>query len=51
MKEQSVNALASENTGRLMIRYAVPCIISLLAGAIYNIADRIFIADADYLGS
>ncbi len=34
-----------------MIRYAVPCIISLLAGALYNIADRIFIADADHLGS
>ena len=34
-----------------MIRYAVPCIISLLAGALYNITDRIFIADADHLGS
>lgn len=31
--------------------YAVPCIISLLVGALYNIVDQIFIANASYLGS
>ena len=31
--------------------YAVPCVISLLVGALYNIVDQIFIANADYLGS
>ena len=30
---------------------AVPCVISLLVGALYNIVDQIFIANADYLGS
>ncbi|MBO4980935.1 MAG: MATE family efflux transporter [Lachnospiraceae bacterium] len=30
---------------------AVPCIISLLVGALYNIVDQIFIANATYLGS
>ena len=34
-----------------MRRYAVPCIISLLVGALYNIVDQIFIANATYLGS
>ena len=40
-----------ERLGRLMRKYAVPCIISLLAGALYNIVDQIFIANASYLGS
>ena len=30
---------------------AVPCVISLLVGALYNIVDQIFIANASYLGS
>ena len=34
-----------------MRRYALPCIISLLVGALYNIVDQIFIANASYLGS
>ena len=34
-----------------MGQYAVPCIISLLVGALYNIVDQIFIANASYLGS
>ena len=34
-----------------MKKYAVPCIISLLVGALYNIVDQIFIANASYLGS
>ena len=37
--------------GKLMRGYAIPCIISLLAGALYNIVDQIFIANASYLGS
>ncbi|MDO4618499.1 MAG: MATE family efflux transporter [Clostridia bacterium] len=43
--------LATEKIGKLMTKYAVPCIISLLVGALYNIVDQIFIANADYLGS
>lgn len=43
--------LGQENIGKLMRKYAVPCIISLLVGALYNIVDQIFIANADYLGS
>jgi len=34
-----------------MAKYSVPCIISLLVAALYNIVDQIFIANASYLGS
>ena len=43
--------LGTERIGRLMRQYAVPCVISLLVGALYNIVDQIFIANASYLGS
>ena len=43
--------LATEGLGALMRKYAIPCIISLLVGALYNIVDQIFIANAAYLGS
>ena len=43
--------MAEEPVGKLMGKYAVPCIISLLVGALYNIVDQIFIANASYLGS
>ena len=50
--EQKSNAfLETEKIGKLMGKYAVPCIISLLVAALYNIVDQIFIANADYLGS
>lgn len=43
--------LGTECMGRLMRQYAIPCIISLLVGTLYNIVDQIFIANASYLGS
>lgn len=43
--------LGTERIEKLMLKYAVPCIISLLVGALYNIVDQIFIANATYLGS
>ena len=43
--------LGTERIGKLMRQYAIPCIISLLVGALYNIVDQIFIANAGYLGS
>lgn len=51
MENNSQSYLATEKVGKLMSKYAVPCIISLLVGALYNIVDQIFIANADYLGS
>lgn len=43
--------LKTEPIGGLMRRFATPCVVSLLVGALYNIVDQIFIANADYLGS
>ena len=51
MEKENQSYLATEKVGKLMGKYAVPCIISLLVGALYNIVDQIFIANADYLGS
>lgn len=48
---ENQNFLKSEKLGKLMKQYALPCIISLLVGALYNIVDQIFIANADYLAS
>ena len=49
--ENSNQYLGTERIGKLMKQYAIPCIISLLVGALYNIVDQIFIANASYLGS
>lgn len=51
MEQKSNTFLETEPIGGLMRKYAVPCIISLLVAALYNIVDQIFIANASYLGS
>ena len=35
--------LGTERIGKLMRQYAIPCIISLLVGALYNIVDQILL--------
>lgn len=51
MDQETNQFLGEDHIGKLMRRYAIPCIISLLVGALYNIVDQIFIANASYLGS
>lgn len=51
METQTNDFLEREGLGTLMRKYAVPCVISLLVAALYNIVDQIFIANASYLGS
>lgn len=51
MEQKQTTFLITEPVGTLMARYAVPCIISLLVAALYNVVDQIFIANASYLGS
>lgn len=51
MKNNDQTFLGQEKLGRLMGKYSVPCVISLLVAALYNIVDQIFIANAAYLGS
>ena len=35
--------LGTEKIGKLLIRYAVPAMIAMLASSLYNIVDRAFI--------
>ncbi len=51
METKKSSFLLEEPISRLMGKYAVPCTISLLVGALYNIVDQIFIANASYPGS
>jgi len=37
------NLLATEKTGKLIIKFAIPAMISFLVNALYNIVDQIFI--------
>ena len=43
--------LGTEKISKLMLKFSVPCVLSLLVSALYNIVDQIFIANASYLGS
>lgn len=51
MEQKSNVFLEQEKLGVLMRKFTLPCIISLLIAALYNIVDQIFIANASYLGS
>ena len=51
MEQHANNFLETEKIGKLMRKYAIPCVISLLVAALYNIVDQLFIANASYLGS
>lgn len=42
-KKVTDNPLATEPTGRLIARFAIPAIISMLVSSLYNIVDQIFI--------
>lgn len=44
--------LAKEPVGKLMLKFSIPCILSLLVSALYNIVDQIFIGQGiGYLGN
>lgn len=48
----SKNPLATEKISRLILKFAIPAIISGLVGALYNIVDQIFIGQTiGYLGN
>ncbi len=44
--EASINPLGQEPIGKLMVRFAVPSIVGMLVGALYNIVDQLFIGQA-----
>lgn len=51
MEQKANDFLEQQPIESLMKRYAIPCMISLLVAALYNIVDQLFIANASYLGS
>ncbi|MBD5506843.1 MAG: MATE family efflux transporter [Lachnospiraceae bacterium] len=51
MEQKANDFLEKQPIGSLMKKYAVPCVISLLVAALYNIVDQLFIANASHLGS
>ena len=44
--EKETNPLGTRPVGQLMVRFAVPSIIAMLVGALYNIVDQLFIGHA-----
>lgn len=50
--EKEENVLGTEKIGKLIRRFSIPCIISLLVNSLYNIVDQIFIGwGVGYLGN
>jgi putative MATE family efflux protein len=46
------NYLAEEKIGKLLLKFSIPCILSLLISSLYNIVDQIFIGHGvGYLGN
>lgn len=46
------NPLGTERVGKLMVRYAIPSIISIVVNSLYNMVDQIFIGQGvGYLGN
>ena len=44
--QHSSACLGTEKTGRLLLKFSVPCVLSMLVSALYNIVDQIFIGRA-----
>lgn len=52
IKSQLDNPLGTQPIGKLIRRFAIPCVISLLVNSLYNIVDQIFIGwGVGYLGN
>lgn len=50
--DKKASSFATEPVGRLIARFAIPCVISLVVNSLYNIVDQIFIGwGVGYLGN
>lgn len=43
---QQINYLGEEKIPKLMLKFSIPCILSLLVSALYNIVDQLFIGNS-----
>jgi len=46
-QEQSQQFLGTERISKLMLKFSIPCVLSLLVSALYNIVDQIFIGNSE----
>lgn len=46
-KTENSNILGTEKLSKLMFKFSVPCVLSLLVSALYNIVDQIFIGNSE----
>ncbi|MCM1259913.1 MAG: MATE family efflux transporter [Prevotella sp.] len=46
-KQEQTNFLGTANISKLMLRFCIPCVLSLLVSALYNIVDQIFIGNSE----
>ena len=50
--EKEENRLGTEKIGKLLLAFAIPCVISMVVNSIYNMVDQIFIGwGVGYLGN
>lgn len=45
--EQTQKFLGEEKISKLMLKFSIPCVLSLLVSALYNIVDQIFIGNSE----
>ncbi len=45
--EQTQKLLGEEKISKLMLKFSIPCVLSLLVSALYNIVDQIFIGNSE----
>jgi len=46
-QEQNSQFLGKEKISKLMLKFSIPCVLSLLVSALYNIVDQIFIGNSE----
>jgi Na+-driven multidrug efflux pump len=52
MEKNANHYLAEEKVGKLLVKFSVPCILSLLVASLYNMVDQVFIGrGVGYLGN
>lgn len=43
IKNGAANPFSTQPVGRLILKFAIPCVIALVVNSLYNIVDQIFI--------
>ena len=46
-QKQNYLSLGEDSINRLMLRFSIPCVVSLLISSLYNIVDQMFIGNSD----